>query len=72
MKLYRIEELEYDYSPTLIIVDSLKKAHIYLTNLGAKPDGPPHNSWTAQFSRAAYRCFAINECELNVEGENRI
>lgn len=64
MKVYRVEQCEYDYSPTIGIFDSLEAAIAYLQGLGAVGSDPVHKSWELKTQNYT-NIYAINVSELN-------
>jgi hypothetical protein len=78
VELYRVEQCEYDYSPTVGIFSSFEKAKEHLKSLGAVADGPPHNSWSVPCKHApgcacsSKETYAINKSRLDEPGEERI
>lgn len=86
MTLYRIEEPEYDYSPTIGIFESMEKVKEYFRSIDAvftpnasgdswdvvtKTHYPAHGLRPAHVSTSS-KSFVVYELELNVPGEKRI
>lgn len=76
MKLYRVEHLDYDYSPSLGVFDSIPKAIEYLKGRGAEYIMVPHKNYREPYwyfkALNDEELFLVYELELNVGGERQL